>query len=67
MDRPGLVWNGETAVYPFVRKSAPRDERPLMTPGQEWRSRSLLARMAADPRMGLVEIAPGVYEGPKAP
>lgn len=27
----------------------------------------LLALLAADPQSGLVEIAPGVFEGPKAP
>jgi hypothetical protein len=37
MDTPSPVWpvwNGPTARYPVSR-----NERPLMTPGQEWRTR----------------------------
>ena len=41
MDRPGPVWNARTAALPIVTPARPafRDESPLMTPAQEWRSR----------------------------
>ena len=36
MDRPGPVWNAQTAAYPVMQP-----DRPLMTRGQQWRSRGL--------------------------
>jgi hypothetical protein len=33
-------WNEKTAVFSTVQPSR-RNERPLLTPGQEWRSRRL--------------------------
>jgi hypothetical protein len=38
-DRTRLSWNDRTMAYPAVRPAVPRNERPLMTRGQEWRSR----------------------------
>ena len=38
-DKPRLPWNDRTTAYPALRPAVPRNERPLMTRGQEWRSR----------------------------
>ncbi|MFI5490962.1 hypothetical protein [Actinoplanes sp. NPDC051859] len=38
LDRPRPGWNDQTAVYDIITPAL-RNERPLMTPGQEWRSR----------------------------
>jgi hypothetical protein len=40
VNRRPVSWNEKTSVYPTTTsRFLPRNQRPLMTPGQEWRSR----------------------------